>query len=656
MLLPENSTILIVDRDEFSSGRLVRWAREIGYRVVKAVNGEEGFMRFRKEAPQVALVSVQLDKVLGNVLCQRIKSQPAGANTRIILMSDTYTKEELGRRAVKMFKADDFLSRPVTRNAFFDAVPRLEKPKPVEAPAKKEKEEIKAPPPAKPGAPKPPKKKAPIVKGSLGDQPLPKLLISMHSLKRTGTLLLERNQIQRHIFFSSGMIGYATSSFRNEAPLHFFVKKGLISEDEAAGALDAIAAGNEQWDYLVGNTSLTFEALQEGLSDLAQEIVTSAFDWHEGHFEFTPDENVMEDIPNLDICPIYSILTGAARAYPLKKIIDEIAPYKNKFLYRTDLFEGHIERLKLTTKELKFTLLIDGKTKYNELITFGKSDITRSVQILWALLKSGMIKESETVTKLKHAEFFDAGAASRAGEPQKALDEKKRAEAMREYFRIKSSNYFEVFRVERAAASDDVEEAFGRLESRFHPDLFEGMDIDDLRPKLEEIMDKARTARRVLIDPKRKADYITYLSSRQVTTRVTPPVEAEISYREAEKSLLAGDFKDAEAKFRKAISLNPSEPDYYSYLGWTLFCAAGDDKKKVLKKAKDFVNRAISMNPNSDKAYLIMGRMLKEEGKLDLSLDHFEAALKMNSACKPAMDGIKLVRALQSRAKAKKKK
>ena len=119
-------------------------------------------------------------------------------------------------------------------------------------------------------------------------------------------------------------------------------------------------------------------------------------------------------------------------------------------------------------------------------------------------------------------------------------------------------------------------------------------------------------------------------------------------FKSGEASLSQGNTDQAVNEFTEAIKLNPAEADYFAYLGWAVFKQDRDDDAQRIKDAKNHLNHALAMNPQSDKALLLLGRLFLEERKVDLAEDYFRRALEVNPKCVPAaaaLEGIEKVRA-----------
>ena len=110
--MPESlpQPILIVDSDEQSVDHISSGLKSNGYLVITATDGYDGYVRAKKEAPNIIIANDLLPYVSGFKLSKLIKCDDRHAETKIIIMSIT-----TGSTINKMFKqskADKMLEKP----------------------------------------------------------------------------------------------------------------------------------------------------------------------------------------------------------------------------------------------------------------------------------------------------------------------------------------------------------------------------------------------------------------------------------------------------------------------------------------------------------------------------------------------------------------
>ena len=158
--------------------------------------------------------------------------------------------------------------------------------------------------------------------GNLRTMQLEELLQWLSQSRKTGTLEIKTDKVEKKIYFRDGQI-VATGSNRPEEYLgHFLVSHGLISETALAKAIEL----QEATGMLLGKILVTKEILKE--SDLHQmlklkseESIYDIFSWPEGEFRFLddvlPQANAMVPMV-LDVTAI--LMEGVQRVDEFRRI------------------------------------------------------------------------------------------------------------------------------------------------------------------------------------------------------------------------------------------------------------------------------------------------------------------------------------------------
>jgi hypothetical protein len=126
--------------------------------------------------------------------------------------------------------------------------------------------------------------------GNLRTMQLEELLQWLSQSRKTGTLEIKTDKVEKKIFFRDGQI-VATASTRPEEYLgHFLVSHGLISESALAKAMEL----QEATGTLLGKILVTKEILKEAdlhhmLKLKSEESLYDIFSWPEGDFRFLDD-------------------------------------------------------------------------------------------------------------------------------------------------------------------------------------------------------------------------------------------------------------------------------------------------------------------------------------------------------------------------------
>jgi tetratricopeptide (TPR) repeat protein len=100
------------------------------------------------------------------------------------------------------------------------------------------------------------------------------------------------------------------------------------------------------------------------------------------------------------------------------------------------------------------------------------------------------------------------------------------------------------------------------------------------------------------------------------------PENAEYHYNAATIFSSRNKGDAAENYFKKAISLNPKDPRYYTDLGTLLYLS------KKIREAGSTLEEALKIDPNNLTAQFYMGKVLKDSKEYAASLPYFEKAAR----------------------------
>jgi len=157
--------------------------------------------------------------------------------------------------------------------------------------------------------------------GNLKTMQLEELLQWLSLSKKTGTLEINHNQLNKKIYFRDGLIVSSASNRPEEYLGHFLVSHGLISDETLA---DAVRQQKQTHvllgKILVNEGALTEQSLHQMLRLKTEESIYDVFYWEEGDFQFLDDmlpESAMV-MMSLDVTGI--LMEGVQRVDEFRRI------------------------------------------------------------------------------------------------------------------------------------------------------------------------------------------------------------------------------------------------------------------------------------------------------------------------------------------------
>jgi len=115
-----NETILIVEDSTLNRKLAEAILRPHGYRLLIAVDGQEGIEIATREQPELILMDMQLPRVSGYDATRTLKAQPETAHIPIVALTAHAMADE--REQALAAGCDGYLTKPIDTRAFPDQV------------------------------------------------------------------------------------------------------------------------------------------------------------------------------------------------------------------------------------------------------------------------------------------------------------------------------------------------------------------------------------------------------------------------------------------------------------------------------------------------------------------------------------------------------
>ncbi len=190
--------------------------------------------------------------------------------------------------------------------------------------------------------------------GELGNVAVARILARLHLAGATGRLVMERDEIEKSIYFRDGEPIFIESNRQEELLGRFLRSRNVISEDELDEALRRLDEwGGRLGDALVAIGAIPAHELFEYLSGQMREKLLEIFSWRSGYYGYY--ENQEPDTPGYSLgLDTYDTIVEGCRE---RVSIDHIrGVYENRSfvsIYRNEPPAFEIDRLGLRTRELR---------------------------------------------------------------------------------------------------------------------------------------------------------------------------------------------------------------------------------------------------------------------------------------------------------------
>lgn len=121
-------------------------------------------------------------------------------------------------------------------------------------------------------------------------------------------------------------------------------------------------------------------------------------------------------------------------------------------------------------------------------------------------------------------------------------------------------------------------------------------------------------------------------------------LEAEQCFRQGQQLLTSDRLTDACKLLRKAVNLEPGEPEYTMLEAWASYLEARQSLRVGRARAVAAARKLLEADPKAARAHSILGRLAMDEGDRERAIREFEVALLQDPEDAEAKRGLKQLR------------
>ena len=159
------------------------------------------------------------------------------------------------------------------------------------------------------------------ISGNLQTMELAELLQWVAQSQKTGTLLIQHEDVEQRICFRDGRIIATASNEPHRQLGHFLVSRGLITEEDVTATIGE----QESTDLLLGLSlvergAVTEDQVMDLLVQKADESVFEMFLWEEGEFRFVDEPELTDQMVEISLDVTGVVLQAAERVDAWRRI------------------------------------------------------------------------------------------------------------------------------------------------------------------------------------------------------------------------------------------------------------------------------------------------------------------------------------------------
>ncbi len=522
-------------------------------------------------------------------------------------------------------------------------------------------------------------------------RPLPAVLLDLHEQLATGKLTLMRGRLSKTVDLVNGNPVSSASTPRDETLGHFLVNSGVITEEEHTRAVARAAElGGKLGEALVGQRTLTVEALIDQLGRQARHKIVQALRWPQGAWRFDDGdaiegmqlrmvevvlsglrETAVDDLDRLarfDGLSFELTRRGVRLRHELKRVFGEkLVALLGDGAPIEDLERAMIDRVPARIAIDAMILCDAVEAKAGE-VNLGPTASSTLPDLKLPIPEPIPLPKPRTISPFKLSAgpalldmlFDDIGLQIEGSAPIEMFDEDDsgvvslaevnaatherdsighaRQQMTREHQRVQGADHYAVLMANRRATSQEIDTAAGIRSNMLDHQTGILTDPRD-RAKIGELRELYASARAVLVDDRKRTAYDRELAGGELV-QVPPAIDTELNFRVAEELIDKRQWAKAIDLIKTVISRSPGEADYHAALGWAEW-NEGARSPESADRARPHLNAALEINPDHAAAHDYKGQIDAALRVDDAeALFHLERALDLDAGRVDAVSAI----------------
>ncbi|HUJ79834.1 MAG TPA: DUF4388 domain-containing protein [Nitrospiria bacterium] len=496
--------------------------------------------------------------------------------------------------------------------------------------------------------------------GHLSKIPFPVLLRGLQHDLATGILTITRNDQIKQVYFKQGDTVFASSNYENDRLGVILLKEGRITFAQYESSSRLLKESKKrQGTILVEQGLLTPKELFQAVNAQVKEIILGFFTWWDGDYRFEEQKLPADEVIPLRIGTGALIYEGIRRITDFTRLCRLLPPFDAVLCIGTDPLDL-FQAVSITPEERRLLLLINGVRTVRDLVNSMALPFLHTIQVLHFLLAIGIIQ-------VKTAEVSAAGAGGlgqlsqleleafvtesvklkeegEAGGGQGGLFDLAGAEKVETspsaitlaYEAMEDKDDYDMLEVKRGASLMEIRKSYFRLAKAYHPDRHYDPGMEAAHPMLVALFSRLTQSYKSLSN---EPSPTVMMGAPLTAPDAMPDVAAETDLvKKGEAALLAGNLKEAINCLERAIKQEEENARGHALLGQAL--ANAPNRRK---DAEGELRRAIELDPSNPDYHVILGLFyiqMKQTGK---ALVQFEETLRWEPTNAKALEQLKVL-------------
>ncbi len=370
--------------------------------------------------------------------------------------------------------------------------------------------------------------------GSLSDKAIAETIREANVDRKTGILHLERQGLNKRIYFDEGSIVFANSDSDSDRLGQFLIRSGKIDENMLSTALQAMKESGRRFGRTVVELGvMNEESMTELVAEQVREIIASLFEWDSGNYGFEPIERPVDDDVVVNLSTADIMLSGVRRMSDTANFRAALSDL-NRVLRYSDSPLLMNNKVTLSPEEGFVLSRVDGTSTISEILTVSPLSEEQTLRCIYGLILTGLLETEgktehrsvppkkvetkprapEPIPEVREREKIEDGTRQdrQAAPDQPASDPSVEEKALVEEISsklasVKAATLYEILGVSQGAGEAEIRTAYYDLAKKYHPDRHHFRQLPAVRDSLEELFLRVTEAYQSLSNPGKRRLY-----------------------------------------------------------------------------------------------------------------------------------------------------
>jgi hypothetical protein len=439
--------------------------------------------------------------------------------------------------------------------------------------------------------------------------------------RKSGILVVSREDISKGIYFRTGAVVFASSTVVEDRLSENLIRLGRISRADFAAAYRA-AEGQRVGQALVDAGLLTEDELGRMVAHQVEAIVLSLFAWTSGQTRFHKTADPIPGALAVDLSTLRLLFAGGRRFPDVRRLEAALGPLNRRLRVASRRPFDYEPLLSPAEK----SVLEDAREGWRVTDMLGRSfPRDELVRAVYALLAGGVLEKPPR----EPSDVFDVDTgtfrlALAAAPPSPAADP--REQILHLYESLPRATHYEILGVSPAAGDVEIDAAHARLILEQERAWAELATDPQLASALGALRQRRRAAYHVLSDAARRADYDRGIGGLHPgRPRVVTPEDRREAMRLAEEAataMQAGMLERAITLLLEGAMKNPDDRSCRR-----LLALAMSQHEALFRAAERHFLAALESDPTDIELRYAFGLYYKKAGLAARAAAHLRAVL-----------------------------